>query len=354
MERNYSIDTIKCFAIFSVVILHTVTGGYLGFLVTTLSKFAVPFFFMASGFLLGEKIRLSKNQFHTLFSYIKKISKIYLKWFLFYFLLDLSIMVAYHFVKDSSPVPEMIKYVKKLSLLNVFYYGDATSGYQLWFLPSLIISIILVYFSHKYNMSIAILIFSLVLNIIGLFGQSYSFLIDLNINTRDPLFFGLFYTCLGFFFSCKHNLFIKKYSRGNLYLFLVVIFALLQVMERYILTKVYSGQYGDYFISTIFLSFFLFLFVVNNTQLGKYSFFVKIGRNSLGIYVIHIAFIKIINTALAVIEINIFTNALTEIIYAFFIFTISYLFYNLLQKSKLKLLNKINQLQSFSVKHLKL
>ncbi|WP_430871731.1 acyltransferase family protein, partial [Escherichia coli] len=57
MQRNYAIDFIKFFAILAVVIIHTFPSndqlGY--FVLDNLSRFAVPFFFVASGYLFSLK-----------------------------------------------------------------------------------------------------------------------------------------------------------------------------------------------------------------------------------------------------------------------------------------------------------
>ncbi|WP_158290503.1 acyltransferase family protein [Halobacillus salinus] len=71
MERNYAIDYFKFWAIFFVVCIHTspfsgvnilgVEGHYLNLLIKTFARFGVPFFFVVSGFLFGQKILTSNN-----------------------------------------------------------------------------------------------------------------------------------------------------------------------------------------------------------------------------------------------------------------------------------------------------
>ncbi len=80
---------------------------------------------------------------------------------------------------------------------------------------------------------------------------------------------------------------------------LIFIFFTIQVVEGYLLEKILSGSHGEYFISTIFLTAFLFLFALNNKTLGKDLFITKVGGRALGIYIVHVVFIDIFEPALA-------------------------------------------------------
>jgi len=86
MKRNYAIDFIKFFAILAVVFIHTFPSdnqmGY--FVLDNLSRFAVPFFFVASGYLFGLKVSDNTLSFAYFKKYITKILKIYVSWLIFY------------------------------------------------------------------------------------------------------------------------------------------------------------------------------------------------------------------------------------------------------------------------------
>ncbi|MFY0760505.1 acyltransferase [Metabacillus dongyingensis] len=333
MERNYAIDFIKFFAIFAVVVIHTFPlDSQIGlFILDNLSRFAVPFFFAASGYLFGIKIVNTRESVVYFKRYVIKIVKIYVCWLIFYTLYDVHVI----YLSDSNVNQELMKYFDEFTMLNLLYYGKGTSGYQLWFLTALIWSIIILFIFFRLKKINVLLTLCFILNIIGLFGQSYSMFYKISLSTRDAIFFGLFYTTLGFCFAF-HSQFMKSLKiNANIYLYLFFIFSFLQVMEGYILEKILSGSHGEYFISTIFLTVFLFSFALNNNQLGKGLFLTKIGSNALGIYIIHVFFIKIIDLGLNILELKSITeNLVWTQLYTLFIFVISYLAYSFLQYLK--------------------
>ncbi len=77
----------------------------------------------------------------------------------------------------------------------------------MWFMPALIIAVLLQFVAKKFNLSSALFAIACALHLIGLSGQSYQPLVPFEIfnpetntffiNSRDPLFFGLFYVTLG-------------------------------------------------------------------------------------------------------------------------------------------------------------
>ncbi|WP_191562578.1 acyltransferase [Metabacillus idriensis] len=333
MERNYAIDFIKFFAIFAVVVIHTfpLDSQIALFILDNLSRFAVPFFFVASGYLFGIKIIKNRESVVYFKRYVIKIVKIYVCWLIFYTIYDVLVIYQSH----SNVHQKLMKYFDEFTMLNLLYFGKGTSGYQLWFLTALIWSIIILFIFFRLKKLNVLLTLSFILNIIGLFGQSYSIFYKISINTRDAIFFGLFYTTLGFFFA-YHSQFMKSLKINiNIYLYLFFVFSCLQVAEGYILEKILSASHGEYFISTIFLTLFLFSFALNNNQLGKGLLATKIGSNALGIYIIHVFFIKIIEMGVNVLGLKSMTeNLIWTQLFTLFIFVISYVAYNFLQSIK--------------------
>lgn len=96
---------------------------------------------------------------------------------------------------------------------------------------------------------------------------------------------------------------------------------------------------GDYFISSIFVTVSLFLFVIYNPQFGENSILSKIGRNSLGIYVIHLFLINLVNTFFLILKLEfILESFIWNILYTPTIFFVSYYSYNFIQIVKRKTL----------------
>lgn len=334
MQRNYAIDFIKFFAILAVVIIHTFPGneqmGY--FVLDNLSRFAVPFFFVASGFLFSLKVSDNPQSFAYFKKYVTKILKIYVSWLIFYAGYD----VIRILLTDGNVKAELLKYKENLTVLNLLYYGQGTSGYQLWFVISLVWSIVILYLFFRLKKVGLLLVIAFCFNLLGLFGQSYSVFDELPVSTtRAALYISLFYTVMGFWLASAHTW--RKYNAST-YFYLFCIFTILQVLEGVWLQKGLDSQHGEYFFSTIFLTLFLFLFALSSPDLGKGMLFTKIGGNSLGIYAIHIFFIDMVDLLFRRIGLEQSThNLLQNLVDAFLVFVSSYLSYHFLQKIKLPL-----------------
>jgi surface polysaccharide O-acyltransferase-like enzyme len=337
MERNYAIDFIKFFAIVAVVIIHTFPSDHEldFFIIDNFSRFAVPFFFAASGYLFGLKVTDNPNSSAYFIKYVIKILKIYVCWLIFYILYD----VLRIFTAGGSVEHKLTKYTKGLTALNLFYYGEGTSGYQLWFVISLAWSISVLYLFFRLQKVTLLLLLGLCLNIIGLFGQSYSFFYELPVtSTRDALFIGVFYTTVGFWFAYASPFQQSRKFGRKTYLYWFGIFIILQAAEGYWLEKMLSAKLGEYFLTTISLTVFLFLYTVNNPQKGKGSWISKIGANALGIYAIHVFFIDMVDVLLSKFGLgHVSHHLIWNIIDAFLVFTLSYMAYQLLQSVKSRL-----------------
>ncbi|HZG73158.1 MAG TPA: hypothetical protein VEY51_16605, partial [Chondromyces sp.] len=104
------------------------------------------------------------------------------------------------------------------------------------------------------------------------------------------------------------------------------------------LEKALSAKHGEYFLSTIFLTIFLFVFALNNQQLGKGLLITKIGGNALGIYAIHVLFIDLVDMGLNALDLGqVFHQLIWNMIDAILVFTLSYITYQLLQRLKFRL-----------------
>ncbi|CAM3899230.1 acyltransferase [Mesobacillus thioparans] len=337
MQRNYAIDFIKFYAIVAVVIIHTFPGndqpGY--FVLDNLSRFAVPFFFAASGYLFSLKVSENPQSFAYFRKYVTKILKIYVSWLIFYFVYDVSRII----LTNENPSDELSKYMENMTALNLLYYGQGTSGYQLWFVISLVWSTAILYLFYRLKRVRLLLVIALCFNLLGLFGQSYSIFDELPVSTtRAALYVSLFYTVLGFWLANVQAW--QKYS-GRIYFYLFGLFTILQVLEGFWLQKGLDAKHGEYFLSTIFLTIFLFLYALSNPNLGKGLFITKIGANSLGIYAIHVFFIDMVDFLFEKIGLEKSThNLLQNLVDASLVFVVSYVAYKLIQSAKQALINR--------------
>jgi surface polysaccharide O-acyltransferase-like enzyme len=380
MERNYAIDYLKCLAIFFIVCIHTapfeggvfggINGSDINFIINTFARFGVPFFFVASGFLFAQKL-LTLTDTTTYFKkYMKKLVKLFIYWSLFYICYGIGLSVLMAIVTGTNIQTEVLHYLSGFvgvnpSIIFILYGTVGGPGsYHLWYLVALIWSILAVYIFMKINKLKVLLSFSLCLNIIGLFGQIYSGLFSLeilnvNIPTRDALFFGLFYTSLGSFCALHYDWIKQKMIKVNTSLLVVLffVFSLVQICERSIASKYWEEEIiaVDYYLSTIFLTVCLFLFVLKNGHIGKNSVLSKIGKNAVGIYVSHTLFISLVLLSFEYLEIDIKEFFIFHLLFTPLVFMLANLYYFILQLVKQKvrmLLNKKKALRELNRRHI--
>ncbi|MBP1948793.1 acyltransferase [Virgibacillus litoralis] len=350
MERNYTIDFVKFFAILAVVCIHTgtVSGVQLGaidgdqadFIIDILARFAVPFFFVASGYLFIQKINTidsTKQQFTYFKKYILKLTKLWTAWFAFYFLYDLAI----NYIETEKSVQAMHvmfqEYLATYFTWETLYYGAGHTQYHLWFLLALIWSIAILFIFTKFRLLRVLFIISLGLNIYGLFGQSYSSFFEVALNTRDALFMGLFYTTLGGLVG-KYAGQVKEFAMKIpvfVYIGVITVFSLVQVLEGYYTIKILEGNEQNYFLATIPLIIILFMAIIKHNKIGKNSLISKIGANSVGIYVSHVFVMEAIRLLVKRLEITFVQDTiLWNILFTPTVFIVAYFLYIGIQQLK--------------------
>ncbi|MFB9860984.1 acyltransferase [Salinicoccus siamensis] len=303
------IDYVKGFAIFFVVAIHskTVQGAHIGmidgddanFFINMFARFAVPFFFVASGYLFVQKLKWihqenesgsRQAQFHYFKKYIGKLIKLYVAWFAFYFVFELGVKFI-EGENNSGTLFEMFtSSISHFNLWSLIYFGEGAPGYHLWFLPALIYAVLLLFLFVQMRLVGVLFIISIGLHLFGLFGQAYSFLYDVPFNTREGIFFALFYVTFGGVvakYSSSFNTILLKIPTWSVVISLVVL-SCMQVLEGFITLKLYEGKEENYFFFTIPLVMTLFMLALKHQQMGKNSIFTKIGANAVGIYVSHV------------------------------------------------------------------
>jgi fucose 4-O-acetylase-like acetyltransferase len=315
VRRNYAIDYFKFFLIYFVICLHTflIIGGEIegklpNLLINLFPRFVIPFFFVSSGYFFEKKLNSCNSPVEYFKNYVIKLIKLFTFWFIFYFIYDCLIRVVLSIYMGVKIKKVLLEYFHSALSFNVLYYGSGVTSFHLWFLSALIWSIVILFIFIKIKKLNILLVLSLILNIIGLFGQTYSGVVHLHIQTTDAVFFGLFYTTLGYYVAQNYDLFKYKVNlvRTKVLISLSLFFCGVQIIEKLITVNLWNGTEGgvDYYLSTIPLTICLFLIVIKHSQFGRSSIISKIGRNSVGIYVTHMLFISLIDLTINYFELN--------------------------------------------------
>jgi len=148
--RHSGIDICKLIMSLFVVGIHTGAYEVFGSKISTpfynlCFSLAVPFFFVASGYLLG--IKLSTDFADTLngkflIAYLKKISFMYITWSVVY--IPLAIQGYY---KSGISVIDSIK----AYIINLLFVGDHYNSWPLWYLLSTIYIVAILYFANRFR-----------------------------------------------------------------------------------------------------------------------------------------------------------------------------------------------------------
>jgi len=312
-DRVYSIDAMRIIAMVFIVMIHTdpfaglsATGNMATFVIKTTARFAVPFFFMTSGYLFALKAT-QRDPAAYVRSRAMSITSIYV----FGLLLCAPTFLAGRLARavvdgrslTTTATESLAEFVDPVALL---YYGTSVSEI-LWFLPALLFSFLFVYFFIRFDKAAYVLPVALAFHIIGLLGSTYTMFVDVPFEIRDALFFGFFYTSLGF--TIRSRGWQPSADRSRLLGGLVVAFAVLQLVEYYVLgyllrgeafgVSVYAPSYG---ISTALLTIALFMFLLSRPKLGVDTPLPSWGAYAVGIYVVHPAVFALIRAGRDVLE----------------------------------------------------
>lgn len=274
-ERFSGIDAFRYFGFIAVVILHAVIYGskrgslVLG-VVDHLCRFAVPFFFIASGYFLH------KNDIDT-FSQILKIARrlfpIYAFWLIVYFFLS-----GESITNLQNPVTSA-----KWILLG-------GSAIHLWFLPALGVTasavLVLRRFGENWLLGIAAAIY-----VSGLALGPYREAFDIPVvpfDTRNGPFFALLFVAMGYVLG-KNAI-----TASNKAAFCLLALGVgMQLSEAYTLHRYFDSSFSnyDFLLGTFFFAVSIFLLSLNIIEKPFIRLMATCGRLSLGMYCVHLVFL---------------------------------------------------------------
>lgn len=284
MERKSWVN-LRGVAIIAVVVIHLTSGKYdpisfdgsFNLILNQLSRFAVPVFFISSGYglFVTKKHELLLKKYY--FGRYKIIIPIYIFWTLVYFVLTGS--------------------QRNLSAL-VFDLLTGEGSYHLYYLLVLILFYLIYPFVYQFFSTRQGLIISLVLTLI--FQCLLQFNIDIFGMGPSNLFNWLAYFSLGIYFGKNQNklreLFPKEKS-----LFLIGMLAVLMPAFGFYL---FTNRSSDLFTSSMRPSVFLFTLAVLSVFLKRFykpnKILSELDKNSLTIYAVHPIFIMVVNKVLKI------------------------------------------------------
>ncbi len=297
MSRVHSVDAMRALAVAAIVIMHTTpfkgshdevsTLPYI--IVNQLTRFAVPFFFVASGFFWASKVRRGAGPMPAAHASAKRIAAVLVFWCIVY-LLPLNVTsVIEHGVLG--PVKTVYRNLSRMLEDPVALAFQGTEVH-LWFLISLALAVYISAVFMKYRQFPLLAVASALLFIVGALAKSYSATpigLELEFNTRNGPFFGLIFFVTGIWFARRTP------SPRWLYLGAGVMLAGAagQFVETiYIMRAFEVPPTHDYVFCTYLFGAGSALVALSNHSILRNGLLENMGRWALGLYAVHLIFLR--------------------------------------------------------------
>lgn len=295
MGRVASLDTGRVVAVLAVLTLHARLfrlqhGGELTGWVQAIeviadhaARFAVPFFFFVSGYLLGRSTRGGPALPRATASF-KRVVLLYLAWSVLFLAIDPP-EHALHDLLAGKPRSGPVLAWPSLAELGQMFLGGARI--QLWFLPALGTGLLLVGLLDRAKPAVGLAV-AVVLFAVGLAGGAYGRVTGLDLGTvsRNGPFFATLFVLLGYR-SGKAD----ERPRLGPAVLLVGVGAALQAIEVWALHEFADAKWieprVDYFLGTALLGVGAGRIALARPDIGAGTAWPRLGLLTLGVYLLH-------------------------------------------------------------------
>ncbi|MDD9196928.1 acyltransferase family protein [Aliivibrio sp. S3MY1] len=292
-QKIASLELGRLIALFAIIALHSqVFMTYLlmddipvfGYAFNQFTRFAVPFFFILSGYFIQPK--LMHDPLKTIQSYCAPLLKIWLVWS------ALSLALPFHWKKvaEHGYLTERTGYWNWLTQnpLNAIMEGGMV---HLWFIPALIIAVAIIGLFVHFNKATWLIPIAVILYLYGLAGGSYQTLTDVwtPFFTRNGPFFSTLMVVIGF--ELRRRSITLSSTKATL--LLLTGFAI-HFSEAYWLTTFdVPFNLHDFLIGTPLIGIGLFFLLLSKPRLGHHPITFTLSKHVLGIYVCHLLFVVV-------------------------------------------------------------
>lgn len=295
-----SIEVLRFASIFAIIIIHVLCiipakkDMLLSFM-DQACRFAVPVFFLISGYLFGKSSEETGS--HSIpWPYLAKLLCFFIAWTLIYWLLLPALKGYFKYGDFATSLNDAVAAL--LREISAHPINFCMVGYwHLWFLMALASGIIIVSLFSREKVRRYLLPVAFILYIIGLLGGSYSktpagitYLAN-HFNVRNGPFFSTIFVAAGWWI---YNNRIRFSARTAFAVFIAGY--LMHMAEAVILWKTFGRPIhsNDYVFGTLLFGIGIFMLALAKPDFGRNIISREIGGMVLGVYLIHIFVLRVL------------------------------------------------------------
>lgn len=306
-QKISSLELGRVLAMAAILLLHSQVlltyalvdeTPWLGYIVNQVCRFAVPFFFLLSGYLIEPKLNL--QPFTTLSRYSRPLVKIWLVWSLICLAMPFNLQV----VAEQGYLAERTGYWDWLmqTPLNSLLEGGLV---HLWFIPGLLCALLIIATLTHAHKTMLILPLASALYVYGVLAGSYQEVTELSAPffTRNGPFFSLLMVALGY--QIRKSDFSISSAQA---LLLAAVGMCIHFAEAYWLSRQgIAFNIHDFLFGTPIWVVGIFMFLLAKPNLGQdVPWLFQLSSAILGIYVAHLPVIILMNNLAGALELSAF------------------------------------------------
>ena len=290
--RNYSLDFLKFISSFFIVCIHFEFPGKAGDFIIALARFAVPVFFMISGYYAYDDDR------ERIINKIWRIARMYFSVVVLYFCFNIAVKLFAGQYREA--VWYVSTYLRIRYIVPFVFFNESNTAMHLWFLGALIYSYVIQLITVKFNVKDGITyVLSGVLLLIHLvagflfcvYGTQLPAFLLKNYVLRNFLFMGFPLFSVGRLIRKNEELLLMKIKGIHIAIMIVS-----GIAEAFVICGVYRER--DLYLGAVLLAFSFFVTALKT----KDSFYgdraVTLFKTNSCVYLIHVMIGEILSVTM--------------------------------------------------------
>jgi surface polysaccharide O-acyltransferase-like enzyme len=299
LNRIESADVFRTIAIIAVIIIHTtpflehaaLIGSEMDIatVVNQISRFAVPFFFILSGYFWATKFKESHEVFVPTKKMAIRVAILFFAWSSIYL-----IPFNVSHLSSSQAILEEVSRTFNTILNHPLRFLFTGTKVHLWFLSSLLCSLLITAALVRLRLQHALIMIGIMLYLIGIAGKAYSETpigFHTVYNLRNGPFFSTIFFVTGYL--------LQRSNTNHRWLFagfsIAMLGVLMHLTELFMLNEKWGiSMRQDYVFGTYFLGLGVALIALSNAKWLRSTQLASIGKRTLGIYASHFIFVDLL------------------------------------------------------------